>query len=132
MLPGESLVPGICGMFSYSMNSAVLPERIALRTKYTKRCPHPSCRHLLIQPDPKSTRMKIKMVAANYLPAIELGRRRRRVKDGADAMDLSPEELDRLRRERRRTRGAVREEEEAMSEGLVPGETVSLSRALLS
>lgn len=110
----------------------MLPERIALRTKYTKRCPHPSCRHLLIQPDPKSTRMKIKMVAANYLPAIELGRRRRRVKDGVDAMDLSTEDLDRLRRERRRTRGAVREDDEAMSEGLIPGETVRHMPALVS
>ncbi len=75
-----------------------------------------------IQPDPKSTPMKIKMVAANYLPAIEFGRRRRRVKDDVDAMELSTEDLDRLRRERRRTRGAVREEDEAMSEGLIPGE----------
>ena len=54
----------------------MLPERIQLRTKLTKRCPQPSCRHLLIQPDSKSTRLKIKMVAYSYLPNVEIGRRR--------------------------------------------------------
>jgi dynactin-4 len=54
----------ICELTSRS----VLPERIRLQTKLTKRCPEASCRHLLIQPDTKSTRFKIKMVAMSYLP----------------------------------------------------------------
>lgn len=44
--------------------------RIPLHSKPTKRCP--SCRHILIKPEQKaqSVRYKIKLVAANYLPAI--------------------------------------------------------------
>ena len=43
-----------------------------LHSRLTKRCP--TCRHILIKPEQKaqSVRFKIKLVAANYLPAIEV------------------------------------------------------------
>ena len=46
------------------------PLRIPLHCKRSKRCP--SCTHILIKPEQKaqSVRYKIKLVAANYLPAI--------------------------------------------------------------
>lgn len=46
--------------------------RIPLHSKKSKRCP--SCRHILIKPEQKaqSVRFKIKLVAANYLPAITI------------------------------------------------------------
>ena len=46
------------------------PLRIPLHSKKSKRCP--ACRHILIKPEQKaqSVRYKIKLVAANYLPAI--------------------------------------------------------------
>ncbi|EIN12571.1 dynactin p62 [Punctularia strigosozonata HHB-11173 SS5] len=46
------------------------PLRIPLQSKKTKRCS--TCRHILIKPEQKaqSVRYKIKLVAANYLPAI--------------------------------------------------------------
>ncbi|THH26527.1 hypothetical protein EUX98_g7657 [Antrodiella citrinella] len=48
------------------------PLRIPLHSKKSKRCP--SCRHILIKPEQKaqSVRYKIKLVAANYLPAISV------------------------------------------------------------
>lgn len=51
------------------------PLRTLLQTKRTKRCP--TCKHILIKPEQKasSTRFKIKLVASNYLPSIELLRR---------------------------------------------------------
>ncbi|KDQ62635.1 hypothetical protein JAAARDRAFT_189929 [Jaapia argillacea MUCL 33604] len=50
--------------------SDLKPLRIPLLSKKTKRCP--TCRHILIKPEQKaqSVRYKIKLVAANYLPAI--------------------------------------------------------------
>ncbi|RXK41387.1 hypothetical protein M231_01292 [Tremella mesenterica] len=99
-----------------------LPERLELLTKLTKRCPEPNCRHLLIQPDTKSTRMKIKMVAMNYLPRVEVGRRRRRPVAG-QGVARTVEEVERRRRERRRIKGFGREEEEEMGLPLTPGET---------
>ncbi|KAL7280129.1 hypothetical protein ACG7TL_006546 [Trametes sanguinea] len=50
--------------------SDLKPLRIPLQSKKSKRCP--SCRHILIKPEQKaqSVRFKIKLVAANYLPAI--------------------------------------------------------------
>ncbi|KAI0915844.1 hypothetical protein AcV7_007200 [Taiwanofungus camphoratus] len=50
--------------------SDLRPLRIPLQSKKSKRCP--SCRHILIKPEQKaqSVRYKIKLVAANYLPAI--------------------------------------------------------------
>jgi dynactin-4 len=46
------------------------PLRIPLHSKKTKRCP--TCRHILIKPEQKaqSVRFKIKLVAANYIPAM--------------------------------------------------------------
>lgn len=133
-----------------------LPQRIPLKTKLTKRCPEPSCRHLLIQPDTKSVRMKIKMVALNYLPILEIGRRRRRRRQrrrlrgdmdeehaSIDALDAERErERERRRRERRRTRSGLagmsedheedqdEEEEEAVNGPLVAGETYTFQLAL--
>ncbi|EPQ31476.1 uncharacterized protein PFL1_00811 [Pseudozyma flocculosa PF-1] len=48
------------------------PTRVALRCKQSKRCP--TCRHIIIKPDLKaeSRRFKIKLVAFNYVPEIEL------------------------------------------------------------
>ncbi|KAF7795428.1 hypothetical protein EIP86_006586 [Pleurotus ostreatoroseus] len=53
--------------------SDLKPLRIPLRSKKSKRCPQ--CRHILIKPEQKaqSVRYKIKLVAANYLPAIAVG-----------------------------------------------------------
>lgn len=50
--------------------SDLRPLRIPLHSKVSKRCP--SCRHILIKPEQKaqSVRYKIKLVAANYLPAM--------------------------------------------------------------
>jgi len=50
--------------------SDLKPLRIPLHSKKSKRCP--TCRHILIKPEQKaqSVRYKIKLVAANYLPAI--------------------------------------------------------------
>lgn len=51
-------------------NKELRPMRIPLHSKRSKRCP--SCTHILIKPEQKaqSVRYKIKLVAANYLPAI--------------------------------------------------------------
>ncbi|WWC68801.1 uncharacterized protein I206_102736 [Kwoniella pini CBS 10737] len=119
------------------MANDILPQRIPLQTKLTKRCPHPNCRHLLIQPDTKSVRMKIKMVAANYLPFVEIGRRRRRIPNSeitiTDSLEqLSSEDIERRRRERRRTKGGMvfREEDELLGAPLKAGETYSYQIAL--
>jgi dynactin-4 len=52
------------------VSSDLKPLRIPLHSKSSKRCP--TCRHILIKPEQKaqSVRYKIKLVAANYLPAI--------------------------------------------------------------
>lgn len=52
------------------MISELKPLRIPLHSKRSKRCP--ACTHILIKPEQKaqSVRYKIKLVAANYLPAI--------------------------------------------------------------
>lgn len=104
------------------------PQCVQLQTKLTKRCPHPNCRHLLIQPDTKSVRMKIKMVARSYLPEIEIGRRRRRTTSGDYGMtgNLSQDELERRRRERRRTRAPTKEEDQDLDEPILAGAVVSL------
>ena len=104
---------------------STLPERIPLQTKLTKRCPDGACRHLLIQPDSKSTRFKIKMVATNYLPEVELGRRRRRLISGDLDQPMTQEEIDRRRRERRKTRAKGDEEDEEIGLKLIPGHIVS-------
>ncbi|KAF8311341.1 hypothetical protein DL93DRAFT_2115971 [Clavulina sp. PMI_390] len=60
------------GSWAQSIRAAELrPVRIPLHSKQTKRC-H-KCRHILIKPEQKSqsTRFKLKLMAASYLPAIE-------------------------------------------------------------
>lgn len=54
------------------MSSDLRPLRIPLQSKKTKRCG--ACKHILIKPEQKaqSVRYKIKLVAANYLPAINV------------------------------------------------------------
>jgi dynactin-4 len=51
-------------------DSDLRPLRVPLHSKVSKRCP--TCTHILIKPEQKaqSVRYKIKLVAANYLPAI--------------------------------------------------------------
>ncbi|KAF8461162.1 dynactin p62 family-domain-containing protein, partial [Russula ochroleuca] len=51
-------------------SSELKPLRIPLHSKKTKRCS--ACRHILIKPEQKaqSVRFKIKLVAANYIPAM--------------------------------------------------------------
>jgi dynactin-4 len=93
---------------------------VPLLTKLTKRCPHADCRHLLVQPDIKSTRFKIKQAASAYIPTIEVGRRRRRLEAGA--FDGTPEDIERRRRDRRRARRD--EVDEDMTKPLHPGEIV--------
>ncbi|KAE8539773.1 hypothetical protein D1P53_003710 [Cryptococcus gattii VGV] len=129
------------------MSKSSLPQRIPLKTKLTKRCPEPSCRHLLIQPDTKSVRMKIKMVAINYLPILEIGRRRRRRRQRdveqasftASVEAHDERERERRRRERRRTRSGLagmsdeheeEHEEEEPNSPLVAGETYTYQLAL--
>lgn len=48
------------------------PTRVPLRSKKSKRCP--KCTHILIKPELKaqSTKWKIKLVAGNYLPGVEV------------------------------------------------------------
>ncbi|BGP00424.1 hypothetical protein NBRC10513v2_003674 [Rhodotorula toruloides] len=56
-------------------SSELRPLRTPLQAKLSKRCP--VCMHILIKPEQKSssTRYKIKLVAANYLPSISIQRR---------------------------------------------------------
>ena len=97
----------------------------------TKRCPEATCRHLLIQPDTKSTRFKIKMVASNYIPEVEVGRRRRRLQSGDLDQPMTSEEAERRRRERRKTRTKGGDEDEAMETPLRPGEVVRDSTSFM-
>ncbi|UZJ52752.1 hypothetical protein CBS101457_002072 [Exobasidium rhododendri] len=48
------------------------PSRVPLKTKQTKRCP--ACRHIIVKSDPKaqSSRYKIKLMALNYLPELQI------------------------------------------------------------
>ena len=58
-----------------SVRSDLKPLRTPLQSKRSKRCP--VCKHILIKPEQKasSSRFKIKLVASNYLPSIEVYRR---------------------------------------------------------
>ena len=67
------------------------------------------------------------MVAGSYLPAVEIGRRRRKVPEGASA-----EEIEKRRRDRRRTRGRGDEEDEDMDKPLRAGQSVSPLSATLT
>ncbi|GAA5983198.1 hypothetical protein JCM11641_006845 [Rhodosporidiobolus odoratus] len=57
------------------LSSEHRPLRTPLQAKRSKRCP--MCKHILIKPEQKSssTRYKIKLVAANYLPSVSIYRR---------------------------------------------------------
>ncbi|SCV67629.1 BQ2448_5240 [Microbotryum intermedium] len=57
------------------MTDSLRPLRTLLQAKRSKRCP--ICKHILIKPEQKaaSTRFKIKLVASNYLPSIDVYRR---------------------------------------------------------
>lgn len=50
----------------------IRPNRVPLKTKQTKRCP--ACRHIIVKSEPKaqSNRFKIKLMALNYLPEIQI------------------------------------------------------------
>ncbi|TXT11070.1 hypothetical protein VHUM_01821 [Vanrija humicola] len=104
------------------MSSATVPQRIRLQTKLNKRCPHPTCRAVLIQPDTKTIRMLVKSVATSYLPGMELGRRRCRAGDELPA-DTTDEDWERRRRERRRTRAHLpKDVDQDLSDPMRPGE----------
>lgn len=64
------LIPPDC-----ALHRELRPLRTPLQAKLSKRCP--VCTHILIKPEQKSssTRYKIKLVAANYLPSISVYRR---------------------------------------------------------
>ena len=96
-----------------------------LQAKYIKRCPHPNCRHLLIRPETKAIGHKIKMVAVNYLPKIELGRRRRRIFDTGFAATQAPDDTERSSKEGRRKKAVLKEEDEDLADDMVAGEVVS-------
>lgn len=68
--------------------SHLKPERVLLRGKITKRCL--TCNHTLIRPESKasSLRYKIKILAGTYIPAVELGNRRRMVEKESGAGGL--------------------------------------------
>jgi dynactin-4 len=55
-----------------AMISDIKPYRVPLKTKQTKRCP--ACRHIIVKSEPKaqSNRFKIKLMALNYLPEIQI------------------------------------------------------------
>ncbi|GAA5915649.1 uncharacterized protein JCM6883_000705 [Sporobolomyces salmoneus] len=57
------------------LSNDLKPLRTPLQAKRSKRCP--VCKHILIKPEQKSssTRYKIKLVAANYLPSVTIYRR---------------------------------------------------------
>jgi len=65
------------------------------------------------------------MLAFNYLPMIEVGRRRRRILSGDLGQPMRAEEVERRRRERRRTRAGLKEEDEDMKQVMLAGEVVS-------
>jgi hypothetical protein len=67
------------------------------------------------------------MVAMSYLPTIELGRRRHRISLDQPGQTDTPEDLERRRRDRRRTRVPAKEEDELMTKPLRAGEIVSTS-----
>lgn len=68
--PGASHADSAHSLTIERASSDLKPLRIPLHSKTSKRCP--TCTHILIKPEQKaqSVRYKIKLVAANYLPAI--------------------------------------------------------------
>lgn len=59
------------------------PERVPLRGKIAKRCI--ACNNTMMRPEskPSSLRYRIKVPASSYIPAVELGNRRRLIERGA-------------------------------------------------
>ncbi|KAF5333012.1 hypothetical protein D9758_015186 [Tetrapyrgos nigripes] len=91
------------------------PLRIPLHSKRSKRCP--ACTHILIKPEQKaqSVRYKIKLVAANYLPAITIALPHQVEKFGHASAEAA-------KRPYGKAAAPTEEEKEAMG-GLVAGET---------
>lgn len=93
--------------------SDLKPLRIPLHSKKSKRCP--SCRHILIKPEQKaqSVRYKIKLVAANYLPAITV------------SLPHAQAALEMMKRSAGRTgsAGASEETTSAAAGGMIAGKT---------
>ncbi|KAF8418810.1 dynactin p62 family-domain-containing protein [Tirmania nivea] len=64
----------LCQPHQPKFKSQLRPIATLLRTKRSKRCR--ACRHILVKPEPKvqSIRFRIKLVAMNYIPAINISR----------------------------------------------------------
>lgn len=116
------------------------PQRLPLRAKLTKRCCE--CNHTLIRPESKaqSVRYKIKIIASDYIPSLELGNRRK-IK-GIDGVfprhgqrhgEPGTEELEKSL-SRINTLLSVRdmEEKERMDKPLSSGSTYSFQLALVN
>lgn len=97
----------------HDLNSDLKPLRIPLQSKKSKRCP--SCRHILIKPEQKaqSVRFKIKLVAANYLPAI------------AVTLPHAQAALEMMKRSAKTTSAAAAAEEQQAAGALIAGHSYS-------
>ncbi|KAI0690470.1 dynactin p62 [Cerioporus squamosus] len=97
--------------------SELKPLRIPLQSKKSKRCP--SCRHILIKPEQKaqSVRFKIKLVAANYLPAI------------AVTLPHAQAAIEMLKRTSKSTSAAAQAEEQQAAGALIAGHSYSFHLA---
>lgn len=73
-MPSTSPLTPLVFCVADTFRSALRPLRVPLQSKKSKRCP--TCRHILIKPEQKaqSTRFKIKLVASNYIPAMEVSK----------------------------------------------------------
>ncbi|OBZ68700.1 Dynactin subunit 4 [Grifola frondosa] len=100
--------------------SDLKPLRIPLQSKKSKRCP--SCRHILIKPEQKaqSVRYKIKLVAANYLPAITLS-----LPHAAAAMEM----MKRSSTLGKSTSGAAIPDEQSTASALIAGHSYAFHLA---
>lgn len=102
-----------------------------LQAKRTKRCS--TCRHILSKPEAKSTsiKYKIKLVACNYLPAIELFRRPPITSAGVSRISAAGAGAASIRRARPSTvrgEGALTQE----SDPLRPGRSYSFEVAFVN
>lgn len=97
--------------------SDLKPLRIPLQSKKSKRCP--SCRHILIKPEQKaqSVRFKIKLVAANYLPAI------------AVTLPHAQAAIEMLKRTSKSASAAAQAEEQQAAGALIAGHSYSFHLA---
>lgn len=104
--------------------SQLVPERMPLRAKMSKRCT--ACNHTLIRPESKATslRWKIKTLASTYIPAIELGNRRKLIdRAGGEGGSVSVRRASGMGTSR-----GLTEERETLYLPLVKDTTVSLGR----